>query len=395
MKALELNTEDPAFQDGWAVTVIEQATIARLKMFRPKQAAQAVKQFTDIANLFNSISSALETVEIEWIKMNAEPEPYSFLSFAPQWFASTSSSSSKTKTNKAMTEVELYQSQGHVVPFEVRKDLAYFDPFTAQQLQSQQSRQSRQSQQSQQSETEQQQIENTSWLSFFEKIAPVFNGLLSVYMSKADKIVALQLHSKSLGRRSSVWTIWKDMSKVRQRIDEFASLFEHLLQPYSKDDRVGDTFLQRIHFSLSHLNADEIFQQQEVALRLLREFRVLVPDYEDLVAAANMKAEREASIRTYREQLEDQAEQIEKSKEERKQRAKPKVEEEEEEIIEVQIDYPSLTPDSDDVFIATAPVGLGGAEAQTQADIAPVANGGGIVAIAGIAGIAGLLLLTR
>ena len=119
MKALELNTEDPAFQDGWAVTVIEQATIARLKMFRPKQAAEAVKQFTDIANLFNSISSALETVEIEWIKMNAEPEPYSFLSFAPQWFASTSSSSSKTKTNKAMTEVELYQSQGHVVPFEV------------------------------------------------------------------------------------------------------------------------------------------------------------------------------------------------------------------------------------------------------------------------------------
>ena len=135
MKAIELNTEDPAFQDGWAVTVIEQATIARLKMFRPKQAAQAVKQFTDIANLFNSISSALETVEIEWIKMNAEPEPYSFLSFAPQWFfapQSTSSSSStatQPRTNKAMTEVELYQSQGHVVPFEVRKDLAYFDPF--------------------------------------------------------------------------------------------------------------------------------------------------------------------------------------------------------------------------------------------------------------------------
>ena len=115
MKALELNTEDPAFQDGWAVTVIEQATIARLKMFRPKQAAQAVKQFTDIANLFNSISSALETVEIEWIKMNAEPEPYSFLS---GWFASSTASSSKTtRTNKAMTEVELYQSQGHAVPF--------------------------------------------------------------------------------------------------------------------------------------------------------------------------------------------------------------------------------------------------------------------------------------
>ena len=112
----------------------------------------------------------------------------------------------------------------------------------------------------------------------------------------------------------------------------------------------------------------------------------------------------ESSIRTYRERLEDQAQQIEKSKEERRQRYVPKklseakVEEDseaKEEIIEVQIDYPSLTPDSDDVFIATAPVGLGGAEAQTQADIAPVANGGGIVAIAGIAGIAGLLLLTR
>ena len=283
----------------------------------------------------------------------------------------------------------------------MRKYLAYFDPFFAQQLQSQQSRQS------QQSETEQQQIENTSWLSFFEKIAPVFNGLLSVYMSKADKIVALQLHSKSLGRlrsKSSVWTIWKDMSKVRQRIDEFASLFEHLLQLYSKDDRVRDTFLQRIHFSLSHLNADEIFQQQEVALRLLREFRVLVPDYEDLVAAANMKAEREASIKTYREQLADQAEQIEKGKEERKQRyvpKKPKVEEEEEEIIEVQID-------SDDVFVnsfGSAKVSAGivsGAQADTaKADIvatAPVdggANNSGIVAIAGIAGIAGLLLLTR
>ena len=399
MKALELNTEDPAFQDGWAVTVIETATIARLKMFRPKQAAQAVKQFTDIANLFNSISSALETVEIEWIKMNAEPEPYSFLSFAPQWFfapQSTSSSSSKTKTNKAMTEVELYQSQGHVVPFEVRKDLAYFDPFVAEQSQSQQL----QSQQSQTEQTEQQQIENTSWLEFFEKIAPVFNGLLSVYMSKAEKIVALQLHSKT----NSVRTIWRDMSKVRQRIDQFASSFEHLLQLYSKDDRLRESFLQRVHFSLSHLNADEIFQQQEVALRLLREFRVLVPDYEDLVAAANMKAEREASIRTYRERLEDQAQQIEKGKEERRQRYVPKklseakVEEDseaKEEIIEVQIDYPSLTPDSDDVFIATAPVGLGGAEAQTQADIAPVANGGGIVAIAGIAGIAGLLLLTR
>ena len=185
MKAIELNTEDPAFQDGWAV--IEQATIARLKMFRPKQAAQAVKQFTDIANLFNSISSALETVEIEWIKMNAEPEPYSFLS---GWFASSTASSSKTtRANYAMTEVELYQSHGHVVPFQVRKDLAYFDPFASQQLQ--------QSQQSQQSPTEQQQIENTSWLSFFEKIAPVFNGLLSVYMCKADKIVALQLNSKS------------------------------------------------------------------------------------------------------------------------------------------------------------------------------------------------------
>ena len=389
MKALELNTEDPAFQDGWAVTVIETATIARLKMFRPKQAAQAVKQFTDIANLFNSISSALETVEIEWIKMNAEPEPYSFLSFAPQWFASSTASSSKTKTNKAMTEVELYQSQGHVVPFEVRKDLAYFDPFAAQTLQLRQ--------QSQTEQTEQQQIENTSWLSFFDKIAPVFNGLLSVYMSKAEKIVALQLHSKT----NSVRTIWRDMSKVRQRIDQFASSFEHLLQLYSKDDRLRESFLQRVHFSLSHLNADEIFQQQEVALRLLREFRVLVPDYEDLVAAANMKAEREASIRTYRERLEDQAQQIEKSKEERRQRDVPKklseakVEEEAEEIIEVQIDYPSLTPDSDDVFIATAPVGLGGAEAQAQADIAPVANGGGIVAIAGIAGIAGLLLLTR
>ena len=295
-----------------------------------------------------------------------------------------------------MTEVELYQSQGHVVPFQVRKDLAYFDPFASQ------------SQQSQQSPTEQQQIENTSWLSFFEKIAPVFNGLLSVYMSKADKIVALQLHSKSLGRlrsKSSVWTIWKDMSKVRQRIDEFASLFEHLLQLYSKDDRVGDTFLQRIHFSLSHLNADEIFQQQEVALRLLREFRVLVPDYEDLVAAANMKAEREASIKTYREQLADQAEQIEKGKEERKQRYVPKkpnvVEEEEEEIIEVQID-------SDDVFVnsfGSAKVSVGivsGAQADTaKADIvatAPVVGGvnnSGIVAIAGIAGIAGLLLLTR
>ena len=287
-----------------------------------------------------------------------------------------------------MTEVELYQSQGHVVPFEVRNDLAYFDPFTA-------------LQQSQTEQTEQQQIENTSWLSFFDKIAPVFNGLLSVYMSKAEKIVALQLHSKSLGRTSTVWTIWKDMSQVRQRIDQFASSFEHLLQLYSKDDRLRESFLQRVHFSLSHLNADEIFQQQEVALRLLREFRVLVPDYEDLVAAANMKAEREASIRTYRERLEDQAQQIEKSKEEIRQRYVPKklseakVEEEEEEIIEVQIDYPSLTPDSDDVFIATAPVGLGGAEAQTQADIAPVANGGGIVAIAGIAGIAGLLLLTR
>ena len=146
--------------------------------------------------------------------MNAEPEPYSFLSFAPQWFfaqQSTSSSSStatQPRTNKAMTEVELYQSQGHVVPFQVRKDLAYFDPFFAQQLQSQQS---------QTEQTEQQQIENTSWLSFFEKIAPVFNGLLSVYMSKADKIVALQLHSKSLGRlrsKTSVWTIWKDMSEV-------------------------------------------------------------------------------------------------------------------------------------------------------------------------------------
>ena len=114
------------------------------------------------------------------------------------------------------------------------------------------------------------------------------------------------------------------MSKVRQRIDQFAILFEHLLQLYSKDDRVRDTFLQRIHFSLSHLNADEIFQQQEVALRLLREFRVLVPDYEDLVAAANMKAEREASIKTYREQLADQAEQIEKGKEGRKQRYVPK-----------------------------------------------------------------------
>ena len=394
MKALELNREDPAFQDGWAVTVIESATIARLKMFRPKQAAQAVKQFTDIANLFNSISSALETVEIEWIKMNAEPEPYSFLSFAPQWFfapQSTSSSSSKTKTNKAMTEVELYQSQGHVVPFEVRKDLAYFDPFFAQQLQSQQS---------QTEQTEQQQIENTIWLVIFDKIAPVFNGLLSVYMSKAEKIVALQLHSKT----NSVRTIWRDMSKVRQRIDQFASSFEHLLQLYSKDDRLRESFLQRVHFSLSHLNADEIFQQQEVELRLLRELRVLVPDYEDLVAAANMKAEREASIRTYRERLEDQAQQIEKSKEEIRQRYVPKklseakVEEDseaKEEIIEVQIDYPSLTPESDDVFIATAPVGMGGAEAQTQADIAPVANGGGIVAIAGIAGIAGLLLLTR
>ena len=61
-----------------------------------------------------------------------------------------------------MTEVELYQSQGHVVPFQVRKDLAYFDPFVLQ---------AQQLQQSQQSETEQQQIENTSWLSFFEKIA--------------------------------------------------------------------------------------------------------------------------------------------------------------------------------------------------------------------------------
>ena len=242
MKALELNTEDPAFQDGWAVTVIEQATIARLKMFRPKQAAQAVKQFTDIANLFNSISSALETVEIEWIKMNAEPEPYSFLS---GWFASSTASSSKTtRTNKAMTEVELYQSQGHVVPFEVRKDLAYFDPFTA-------------LQQSQTEQTEQQQIENTSWLSFFDKIAPVFNGLLSVYMSKAEKIVALQLHSKT----NSVRTIWRDMSKVRQRIDQFASSFEHLLQLYSKDDRLRESFLQRVHFSLSHLNADEVFQQ--------------------------------------------------------------------------------------------------------------------------------------
>ena len=215
-------------------------------------------------------------------------------------------------------------------------------------------------------------------------------------MSKAEKIVALQLHSKT----NSVRTIWRDMSKVRQRIDQFASSFEHLLQLYSKDDRLRESFLQRVHFSLSHLNADEIFQQQEVALRLLREFRVLVPDYEDLVAAANMKAEREASIRTYRERLEDQAQQVEKSKEERRQRDVPKKlseakVEEEEEIIEVQIDYPSLTPDSDDVFIATAPVGLGGAEAQTQADIAPVANGGGIVAIAGIAGIAGLLLLTR
>ena len=224
-------------------------------------------------------------------------------------------------------------------------------------------------------------------------------------MSKADKIVALQLHSKSLGRlrsKSSVWTIWKDMSKVRQRIDEFASLFEHLLQLYSKDDRVRDTFLQRIHFSLSHLNADEIFQQQEVALRLLREFRVLVPDYEDLVAAANMKAEREASIKTYREQLADQAEQIEKGKEERKQRyvpKKPKVEEEEEEeIIEVQID-------SDDVFVNSAVsvgiVGIVGGADTAKADIvatAPVdggANNSGIVAIAGIAGIAGLLLLTR
>ena len=397
MKALELNTEDPAFQDGWAVTVIESATIARLKMFRPKQAAQAVKQFTDIANLFNSISSALETVEIEWIKMNAEPEPYSFLSFAPQWFfapQSTSSSSSKTKTNKAMTEVELYQSQGHVVPFDVRQELAYFDPFTA-------------LQQSQTEQTEQQQIENTSWLSFFDKIAPVFNGLLSVYMSKAEKIVALQLHSKT----NSVRTIWRDMSKVRQRIDQFASSFEHLLQLYSKDDRLRESFLQRVHFSLSHLNADEIFQQQEVALRLLREFRVLVPDYEDLVAAANMKAEREASIRTYRERLEDQAQQIEKSKEERRQRyvpKKPKVEEEEEEIIEVQIDYPSLTPDSDEVFVNSAVsvgivdiVGIVGGADTAKADIvatAPVdggANNSGIVAIAGIADIAGLLLLTR
>ena len=140
---------------------------------------------------------------------------------------------------------------------------------------------------------------------------------------------------------------------------------------------------------MSHLNADEIFQQQEVALRLLREFRVLVPDYEDLVAAANMKAEREASIRTYRERLEDQAQQIEKGKEERRQRYVPKKLSEakvEEEIIEVQIDYPSLTPDSDDVFIATAPVdGFGSARA----------NNSGIVAIARIAGIAGLLLLTR
>ena len=120
-----------------------------------------------------------------------------------------------------------------------------------------------------------------------------------------------------------------------------------------------------------------------------------------------MKAEREASIKTYREQFADQAEQIEKGKEERKQRyvpKKPKVEEEEE-IIEVQIDYPSLTPDSDEVFVNSAVsvgiVGIVGGADTTKADIvatAPVvggANNSGIVAIAGIAGIAGLPLLTR
>ena len=244
IKALALNTEDPVFSDQVARDTLYETFIGQLK--QADKRAKAVKEFHDIATLFNSLSSVLDTVDIQYIELEARHEPIGFFSFAGFM---------------KMTTSEVYRGHGRVLSYELRSGVEFFkdhdDPrFTNA-------------------------IESLPWYNSLDKMVFVFNGLLGVYLARIDKITDLAKHAQNpkeplKGSKNPYSRIPEELQECRDRIEQYAKSLEEFLQGYLSDFTLRAPLQRKImNQSGASVLTGEIFQAYSRVTRLLAAFRAL------------------------------------------------------------------------------------------------------------------------
>ena len=232
------------FSDQVARDTLYETFIGQLK--QADKRAKAVKEFHDIATLFNSLSSVLDTVDIQYIELEARHEPIGFFSFAGFM---------------KMTTSEVYRGHGRVLSYELRSGVEFFkdhdDPrFTNA-------------------------IESLPWYNSLDKMVFVFNGLLGVYLARIDKITDLAKHAQNpkeplKGSKNPYSRIPEELQECRDRIEQYAKSLEEFLQGYLSDFTLRAPLQRKImNQSGASVLTGEIFQAYSRVTRLLAAFRAL------------------------------------------------------------------------------------------------------------------------
>jgi len=240
--------EDPVLKDEVARTVLFDAVIGNMR--DPEKRAKAVREFHDIATLFNSLSTVLETVDAQFIELEARHEPIGFFSFDMSWLKMTTSG--------------IYRGHGQVLPRELRQALEYFknhdDLRGAKNLMSA--------------------IENAPWYNSLVSMVTVYNGLMGVYLSRIDKVNDLAKHLRDPNNplaSNRYSRIQQDLEECRDLIEKFAKSLEDYLQGYLNDFSLRAPLQRQIMAQHRATTlTGELFAIYSRVARLLGGFRALL-----------------------------------------------------------------------------------------------------------------------
>ena len=246
LKVLALNMEDPVFSDRVALSVLSEAVIGKLSDVDEAKKQQAVSTYHDIAILFGSISRVLETVEAQYIELEARHEPVGVLS-------------GSLGLLKKFTTAQLYRGHSRGLSSDLRTALAHFEDHDNPRFADV--------------------IEKVPWYNTLDRMVFVYNGLLAAYTEKFDKISDLAKHFQNpqnpLGT-NPYSRIPEELQQCRNRIEQFAKSLKDFLQLYNQDKTLKRDLLRAVkaHLSTNKLSTEVLERYTEV-LRLFQAFRVL------------------------------------------------------------------------------------------------------------------------
>lgn len=227
---LKLNTEDPVFSNEYARKILYETHIGKIRV--PRRKASVVEEYHKIASSFNSLSAVLSTVDARYLELDQRHEPLSFFS-----------------SFQSLTTSQFYHLHD-VLPYELQMDLAHFQDHDDPKLEKA--------------------IENVPWYNSLAKMVTVYNGLLAVYMSRADKIKELAEHSERYSR------IPQELQQCRSQIEAFGSSLETHLGGYRSNAILNEELQKRIMSEVGGFEKSsraDIHRAIVITSKVLQDFR--------------------------------------------------------------------------------------------------------------------------